>query len=144
MKRRPTRAAITGVGFSTISRRTDRSIGALTVEAAMTAISDAGMRVDDIDGLATYPNPSRNGAGNVDGRDFVDLDFVARSLNLRDLRWSSSIARGTVVAAAVEAVNAVLSGACSTVLVWRSMYNPPGRFGQLPTVELARIWDPSL
>jgi acetyl-CoA acetyltransferase len=128
---RPSRAAITGIAFSPISRRSDRSIGSLTVETAKSAIADAGLQVADIDGLSTYPNPSRNGAGNVDGRDFVDLDFVARSLRLKNLRWSTSITRGTVVAATVEAVNAVLAGACSTVLVWRSMYNPPGRFGQI-------------
>ena len=49
------RAVISGAAQSDIGRRLHRSGLDLTIEAALRAIDDAGLTVDDIDGLSTYP-----------------------------------------------------------------------------------------
>ena len=49
------RAVISGAAQSDIGRRLHRSGLDLTIEAALRAIGDAGLTVDDIDGLSTYP-----------------------------------------------------------------------------------------
>jgi acetyl-CoA acetyltransferase len=57
MLRRPSflgRTAIAGVGYSSLSRRSDRSVLALAVEATREAIADAGLQLADIDGIASY------------------------------------------------------------------------------------------
>ena len=102
------------------------SLGALTVDACQKAVEDAGLRMDDIDGLSNYPNPSRVGAGSVQGVDLVGVNYVARAFQMKQLRWHSEITQGTVTAALINAVAAVAAGACNYALVWRSMFNPPG------------------
>ena len=57
------RALIAGVGQSAIGRRLFREELDLTCEAALAAIADAGLRPDDIDGIATYPGPIQGGPG---------------------------------------------------------------------------------
>lgn len=121
--------AAVGVGFSKVERRSVRPLGALAIEACTRAIDDAGLRVDDIDGLSNYPNASRMGAGDVDGVDIVGVNFVAQAFGLENLRWSTSITQGTITASAVEAVYAVAAGACDYALVWRGMHNP-ANFGE--------------
>src|SRR4051794_19781432 len=49
------RVAITGIGMSEIGRRLMRPPVSLTVEACRAAVEDAGLAMDDIDGLSTYP-----------------------------------------------------------------------------------------
>ena len=87
------------------------------------------------DGVANYPNPSRPVGTVVDGFDVAGVNYVARTLGLANLRWSCSVSQGTVVGALVEAANAVVSGAASCVLVWRGMFNPPGRFGRVRAAQ---------
>ena len=55
--------AITGVGMSDVSRGADKSALALTVDAALEAIADAGLTRADIDGIATWPGEKADGSG---------------------------------------------------------------------------------
>lgn len=48
-------AVISGLGCSQIGRRLHLDPLALTADAALAAIADAGLSPDDIDGLSTYP-----------------------------------------------------------------------------------------
>src|SRR5205823_8773320 len=97
------KTAIVGTGLSRIARRAEVGVGALAVEACQRALEEAGLPVEAIDGIATYPNPSRVGAGNTDGVDFVDVNYIARALDLKQLRWHCSITQGTVTAALIQA-----------------------------------------
>ena len=54
--------AVTGIGQSAIGRPLNRDPLALTAEACLAAIADAGLRREDIDGLATYPGAMLGGA----------------------------------------------------------------------------------
>lgn len=122
------RVAIAGTGFSRVARHTEESIGKLAIDACLGAVADAGLSIDDVDGLATYPL-MLFGPSSIDGVHFAGVKFVAQSLRLPQLRWSCSVTQGTVCAALVEAVNAVATGTCNHALVWRAMHNPrdPGR-----------------
>lgn len=129
-------AAIVGTGFSDVARHSTSSLGAHVVQACHRAIEDCGLSVDDIDGVANYPNPSRPVGTIVDGVDVAGVNYVAATLGLENLGWACSVSQGTVIGALVEATNAVLAGAARHVLVWRGMFNPPGRFGR-PRVTTA-------
>jgi acetyl-CoA acetyltransferase len=130
--------AIVGTGFSRVARHSDVPVGALAIEAIRAAVSEAGLGIEDIDGLSVYPSPSRRGAGRTDGVDFVGLDYVAASLDLKNLRWSCSTEpkRGSFVGSIIEAVNALAVGACDCAVVWRAMHNPVGRFGRYTTTQV--------
>ncbi|MEO1915708.1 MAG: hypothetical protein ABGW98_17855, partial [Myxococcales bacterium] len=54
--------AVTGIGQSDVGRRLDRDPMALTIDACLAAIEDAGLTRDDIDGLSTYPGAGMAGA----------------------------------------------------------------------------------
>jgi acetyl-CoA acetyltransferase len=129
--------AIVGTGYSRVGRHLPSSVGSLAAEACLAALADAGLDVEQIDGISNYPNASRLGAGDVDGVDLVTINYMAQALRLRNLRWSCSISQGTLTASIVEAVNAVKAGACNYALVYRAMYNPPGKFG-IGNIQVAR------
>ena len=61
--RRPLRAPVvlSGVGRSAIGRRLMRDPLSLAVDACLAAVEDAGLALDDIDGLSTYPGPGPHG-----------------------------------------------------------------------------------
>ncbi len=130
-------AAIVGAAFSDISRRGNVGLGALATQAITRALDDAGLRVSDVDGLCVYPAPSRLGAGDQDGMDFVGAGYVARALRLDGLRWCAQLQPGSYVGAVLEAAHAVAAGACSTVVVWRAMHNPAGKYGRYELTQAA-------
>ena len=56
------RAAVTGIGQSQVGRRLGIDPLALTADACLAAIEDAGLTTADIDGLSTYPGSGIAGA----------------------------------------------------------------------------------
>jgi acetyl-CoA acetyltransferase len=58
MQRFEDSVAVTGIGQSAVGRRLGRGGLDLTVEAALGALTDAGLAVADIDGVATFPGES--------------------------------------------------------------------------------------
>ena len=61
------KTAIAGIGYSEITRRPQKPLGLLAVDACRAAIEDAGLKPNQIDGLTTYPESPFAGAGNRDG-----------------------------------------------------------------------------
>ena len=65
-------AIISGIGISRIGRKTDFGHLDLTTESASAAIADAGLRPEDIDGIATMgetpPRKSRNTSADESDR----------------------------------------------------------------------------
>ena len=51
------KAVLTGAGKSQVGRRLGRTGLAPTLEAVLRAITDAGLSVEDVDGIASYPGP---------------------------------------------------------------------------------------
>jgi acetyl-CoA acetyltransferase len=128
------RAAVAGIGFSAVERRTTTPIGRFAAEAAAAAIADCGVDPGLIDGLATYPTAPFAGAPGRSGEDVVDVEFF---LHLRRLRivWFAQADEGMIVASLRDATNALIAGACRYVLVWRAMYAPPGTYGRVTVPE---------
>jgi acetyl-CoA acetyltransferase/uncharacterized OB-fold protein len=61
------RVAITGIGMSAIGRRLMRPPLSLTVDAIKEAVADAGLTLEDIDGLSTYPAGAATGGMSEGG-----------------------------------------------------------------------------
>lgn len=124
MSRLAGKAAVVGIAYSELERRSERSIGAVTLETVKKAVEDAGLSLADIDGLTTYPEIPVFGSASIEGIDVVTVGFVARQLGLTNaLRWHTQT-RSLVPNSFVEAVNAVASGVCDNAVVFRSMHNP--------------------
>lgn len=124
------KTAIAGIGYSEISRRPQKPLGLLAVDACRAAIMDAALSPAQIDGLATYPESPFAGAGNRDGEDVVTVAWMMNHLPLApDLRWYAQIETGMIASPMIEAVNALIAGACEYVLVWRALHRPRPRGG---------------
>jgi acetyl-CoA acetyltransferase/uncharacterized OB-fold protein len=110
------KVALTGVGSSTIGRRLMVDPLSLTVTACLRAVSDAGLTLDDIDGLATYPG------GHAGGMSEGGVTAVEEALRIRPT-W---IAGGAEVpgpsGSVVSAMLAVAAGLCRHVLCFRTVW----------------------
>ena len=100
-------AAVTGVGETAYTRTTDKSALALSLEASLAAIRDAGLDPKDIDGVIPY------GAGGLVAEDFIT------NFGLPDLRYSAQTPMGgaSAVAALQTAAMAVATGVANHVLL---------------------------
>jgi acetyl-CoA acetyltransferase len=129
------KAAVVGVGHSPVYRRDDVPLGRLAADACLEAIADAGITVDDIDGVASNPEQPFGGAGSQDGAELVTPDFITRALQLRQIRWSEHTEGTSMIWDPLfKAIHAVASGACTTALVFRAMHSPSGtRYGHSST-----------
>jgi acetyl-CoA acetyltransferase/uncharacterized OB-fold protein len=111
------RVALTGVGQSAVGRRLMVDPLRLTTDACLSAVADAGLTLDDIDGLSTYP--SRMGSPGFSEGGIAPL---AEALQLRPT-WINGVAdtpgqSGAIVAAML----AVASGLCRHVLCFRTVW----------------------
>lgn len=124
------RTAVVGCGVSEIVRTDPKPLGALALDACRAALADANLAVDEVDGLATYPDQPFHGAARQDGVDLVTVSYLLDHLRpAGDVAWYAQVSDGMVASAVIEAVNALLAGACRYVLVWRAMRRPPGSYG---------------
>jgi acetyl-CoA acetyltransferase/uncharacterized OB-fold protein len=114
------RAVLTGIGRSAMGRRLMVNPLSLTVDACLAAVADAGLTLDDIDGLSTYPGLATAGMGEG------GVTAVEEALRLHPT-WINGGGDlpgpgGSVIAAML----AVASGLCRHVLcfrtVWESTY----------------------
>jgi acetyl-CoA acetyltransferase len=112
------RAAISGIGQSEIGRRLGRDPLALTLEACLAAIADAGLRPADIDGLATYPGAM----GGAPGFTGAGITEVHDALRLRLDWYSGGIERPGQLGCVIDACAAVACGYARHVLCFRSVW----------------------
>jgi acetyl-CoA acetyltransferase len=112
------RAVISGAGCSEIGRRLRRDPWALTADAALAAIADAGLHVGEVDGLSTYPGATGSTPGMTGG----GVEDVANMLGVR-LRWytGGSEVPGQL-GSVINAVLAVGSGLADHVLCFRTVW----------------------
>ncbi|HET8618014.1 MAG TPA: OB-fold domain-containing protein [Acidimicrobiales bacterium] len=111
------RAVLSGVGRSAIGRRLMVDPLSLTVDACLAAVADAGLTLDDIDGLSTYPGgPAAMGMGEG------GVTAVEEALRLHPT-WINGGGDlpgpgGSVIAAML----AVAAGLCRHVLCFRTVW----------------------
>ncbi|MGA0018564.1 MAG: thiolase family protein [Steroidobacteraceae bacterium] len=132
--------AITGIGQSVISRAAEKSALGLTVDAAMQAIEDAGLRREDIDGVSTWPG----GLGDGTGFSPIGIPALQDALRLK-LNWYANT-RETAgqFGALFLAIMAVHARLCRHVLVFRTMYQATARKAGLVNASFqpgARVHD---
>ncbi len=101
------KAILSGVGETAYSKQSGTGVLALHLDAALSAIEDAGLSPKDIDGVIVYG-----------GMGVVAEDFIT-NFGLGDLRFSATTPLGgaSPVAALQCAAAAVASGICRHVLV---------------------------
>jgi acetyl-CoA acetyltransferase len=101
------RAAVTGVGETAYTRGSGRSGLALSLEASLAAIADAGLSPRDIDGVIPMM-----------GRGAIAEDIIA-NFGISDLRFSAQVPMGgaSPVASLQCAAAAISAGLCRHVLI---------------------------
>ena len=110
------KVVLSGIGRSTFGRRLMVDPLSLAVDASLAAIADAGLTIEDIDGLSTYPGMS--GGGMSEG----GISAVEEALRIHPT-WINGGGDlpgpgGSVIAAAL----AVASGLCRHVLCFRTVW----------------------
>jgi acetyl-CoA acetyltransferase len=115
--------AITGAGQSEVGRPSNRSALQLTVDACLAAIADAGLTPADIDGITTYPGR----AGDSGGFSPVGSTEAMLALGM-DPVWVGASTEGHAhMGAIISAVQAIASGLCRHVLVFRTVAQATAR-----------------
>lgn len=144
------KVAIVGLGNSPTSRRWDgtleTSLGAWTMLAAQKALDEAGITVDDVDGVIScdkgmgddWGGDASQGRGyfeapydSEDGLSGVSAQWLVKNMGLKNVNMTYH-APGCLSTALVAAAQAVGDGEAHTVLVVRGTGNMPGRYHQTP------------
>jgi acetyl-CoA acetyltransferase len=115
------KSAVIGIGQTAFTKASGKTVLALCAEASAAAIRDAGLGLDEIDGLVTFTH------------DTNDELALQRSLGLPNIRWTARTPFGGAGAYATLqlAAAAVESGAASNVLIFRAFNErSESRFGQ--------------
>jgi len=110
------RVVISGVGQSRIGRRLEASGFQLTLDAVAAAVADAGLGIDDIDGLAMFPG---GGVANVPGYGGAGLYEVQDALGITT-RWREGRVEGLSLPF-YGAAQAVASGEARHAVVYRTV-----------------------
>jgi acetyl-CoA acetyltransferase len=115
--RTPAKDQVAFVGVGTTGFRRDaggRSSASLAAEASVAAIRDAGLSANDIDGVVVAAE--------------VGAPAPHQLASMLELATVTHHSRPAAVAgfAVIDAVNAIVAGACDTVLVCLSMLRTPG------------------
>ena len=103
--------AIAGVGYSTIGRHSGLSTQDLVIESTLAALEDAGLEARDVDGITTL------------GSEAISDAWM---LGIGPLRWwNTALAAPAFVYAAHQAITAIASGFCDTVVALRIIQQQP-------------------
>ena len=104
------KTAVAGIGATEFSKNSGRSTLRLAVECCDTAIREAGLTPDQVDGMVSFTTDENH-----------EID-VARSLGIKELTHFSRIhhSGGAACATIHQAAMAVHSGACNYALVYRA------------------------
>ncbi len=109
------KVSISGVGSSQIGRRLAKTSLALTIDACLAAINDAGLTRGDIDGLCAYP-----GSDGLPGMSQGGVRAVEQVLRLNPSWHCGAHEVPGQAGVVVDAMMAVASGLCRHVLCFTS------------------------
>ncbi|MDE0236431.1 MAG: OB-fold domain-containing protein [bacterium] len=112
------KVAISGIGLSEVGRRLGRDPMSLAVDACQAAVADAGLTLDDIDGLSTYPGGSAKDGGHSEGGIYPVVD----ALGIAPTWFCGTMETPGQSGAVVNAMLAVAAGLCRHVLCFRTVW----------------------
>ncbi len=110
------RSVLSGVGRSALGRRLMVDPLSLTMDACLAAVADAGLDLDDIDGLSTYPGPASMGMSEG------GVTAVEEALRLHPTWINGGGDLPGPGGAVIAAMLAVASGLCRHVLCFRTVW----------------------
>jgi acetyl-CoA acetyltransferase/uncharacterized OB-fold protein len=110
------KAVLSGIGQSTIGRRLMVDPLGLTMDACLEAVADAGLTLDDIDGLSTYPGPG--GMGMSEG----GVTAVEEALRIHPTWINGGGDIHGQGGAVIAATMAIAAGLCRHVLCFRTVW----------------------
>lgn len=124
------KVALTGIGMSTLGRRQMVDPLSLTVAACQAAIADAGLSLDDIDGLSTYPGAGLPGPFGEGG-----VTALEAALGLRPTWHNGGLETFGPGGSVIAAMLAVATGLARHVLcfrtLWEATYNELMKQGKI-------------
>ena len=91
------KVALSGVGFSKVTRSAELPLAAHALTAVEAAVADSGLEMSDIDGLATYPELPATGHAEVDGISIVSVNCIATDLKFEAVRGAGTIYAYTIM-----------------------------------------------
>lgn len=119
------KAAIVGIGWSEFVRRSDTPVATLATKACLMAIDDAGLKVEDIDGVISFYH---GGKDTISPRELAEMIGMPRcNFNIFQDGGGSWSAASVLSAAML-----VASGVCKTVLVYRAKVAPSRKHSPRP------------
>jgi acetyl-CoA acetyltransferase/uncharacterized OB-fold protein len=110
-------SVLSGIGRSRMGRRLMVDPLSLTVDACLAAVADAGLTLDDIDGLSTYPG-GMTGVGMGEG----GVTAVEEALRIHPTWTNGGGDLPGPGGAVIAAMLAVSAGLCRHVLVFRTVW----------------------
>jgi acetyl-CoA acetyltransferase len=129
--------AIVGYAQSPIERHAKVSLGALALDTARQAITDAGLTAEQVDGFVTgsmFPTAGAHAA--EDGVSLVTANWLAEHLGVNPSYAAGFQGYGQLSGSVTMAVNAVATGAADYLILHRALHNPPGRYHGNPMQEV--------
>jgi acetyl-CoA acetyltransferase len=118
------RCIISGLGQSEVGRRLTRSVTALTLDACLEAIADAGLEPGDVDGVVSWPGAVTRAEGLAPpgpGSSGPGVHAVIDALRLQTNWHYGGPETPGMFAAVLHACMAVAAGVCRHVLVYRAL-----------------------
>ncbi len=110
------RVVLSGLGRSAMGRRLMVDPLSLTVDACLAAVEDAGLTLDDIDGLSTYPGVATMGMGEG------GVSAVEEALRIHPTWINGGMDLPGPGGSVIAAMLAVASGLCRHVLCFRTVW----------------------
>ncbi len=114
------KAVLSGIGRSKLGRRLMVDPLSLAVDACLAAVADAGLTLDAIDGLSTYPG------GGAMGMSEGGVTAIEEALRIQPTWFNGGMELPGPGGAVIAAAMAVAAGLCRHVLcfrtVWESTY----------------------
>jgi acetyl-CoA acetyltransferase len=111
-------AYITGIGQSEVGVRLPRHPLLLTIDAINEALENAGLTIDQIDGVFTYPGK----VASLPGFAPVGSDEVIEAMGIKAKWYNGAMEQPAQLSAIGNAAQAVKEGLCRHIICFRTVY----------------------